>query len=501
MSGDSLPTAKDVERAFVGALLELPEALERLPLPDPDPMLFSDRRVLAVYEVILELHRAGVAVDVVSVGDSLARREHRSSGDVTAELVGLLGACPTSQHAESYLRLMRTNQAKRKLTITAGRFARLAYGNTHTRPEDVLADASAAFESMRSGIPLTDPERIYSAAELDRLTFEREAYLLEAGLVPSGGLTLFAGDVGGGKSISSLDLSLAIASGGGPAWNTTSAGGAVLYLGADNSAREMQRNLRKLAQARGLMLTDELPLWVILERFELDRPEGRLRLDGLMREREPALVVVDTVGQYAGATDLNDYASVGRLLGGVRDLADKHGAAVILVHHLNKGQGPIVRRLIDRINGSVALVGSVNDVLALTVEQTAGETVRTVTLCKGRDEPVAPMSFVMQSGPEGGLSLCYKRGDEAVAERSLSDRIRGALAEVLEGSPGRSYMRKELEVLVSGIGLKYQTRTMTAALASLETIPEVSKSRAGRSVVYSWGRPETMRLPETEAEA
>jgi len=494
MSGEILPHARELERGFIGGIVSLGRVPDGVELPAPDAMLFSDRATREALEVIVELIGAGLAVDVMTVSDALARKQGRTAAEVTAELCGWVLECGSVLSLESYLVMLRTVEAKRRVAQVLPRLNRIARGNSHTSPEQVVSAMLAEVEAVRSGVPMEEPERTYTAKELAGLTFPTEAYLLEAGLVPMSGLTLLAGDVGAGKSISSLDLSLTVSSGGGQAWHSRALGGAVLYLGADNSARELQRNLVKLAKGRGLEL--EVPLTVTLEGFALDREEGRARLERMIRARAPVLVVIDTLAHYSGESDLNDYSDVNRLLGGLRSIADRHGCALLVVHHLNKQGGPIARRLLDRVNGSVALVGAVNDVLAVTVESSAGQVTRTLTLAKGRDEPVPAISFIIESDPDGGLSLTYGRAEASAGERSLVDRLRGVILETLEQTPGRGYSRPELELIIAGLGLKHASRSMTAALGLVEAAAGVRKERQGRGVVYRWSP--AVRLPFDE---
>ena len=61
------------------------------------------------------------------------------------------------------------------------------------------------------------------------------------------------------------------------------------------------------------------------------------RLHALAQKEQPTLVVVDTLQRLIQAKDMNDYAEVTTRMDPLIRLAREIGAALILVHHSNKG--------------------------------------------------------------------------------------------------------------------------------------------------------------------
>ena len=80
-----------------------------------------------------------------------------------------------------------------------------------------------------------------------------------------------------------------------------------------------------------------------------------------MSER-PNLLVIDTLGFWAGLTDVNDYATVSKEFKPVLDFAFDKSIAVLVVHHSRKGNGTDI----DSISGSNALTGGAGNVALLT---------------------------------------------------------------------------------------------------------------------------------------
>ena len=76
----------------------------------------------------------------------------------------------------------------------------------------------------------------------------------------------------------------------------------------------------------------------------------------------PNLVVIDTLGFWAGLSDFNDYATVAKEFRPVLDFAFDTNVAVLVVHHSRKGTGADI----DTISGSNALTGGAGNVALLT---------------------------------------------------------------------------------------------------------------------------------------
>ena len=98
-----------------------------------------------------------------------------------------------------------------------------------------------------------------------------------------------------------------------------------------------------------------------------DSPTWQERLERVQayidaRSERPNLLVIDTLGFWAGLTDFNDYATVAKEFKPVLDFACGTSMAVLVVHHSRKGNGTDI----DAISGSNALTGGAGNVALLT---------------------------------------------------------------------------------------------------------------------------------------
>jgi|GEM_PF-924622 hypothetical protein len=176
--------------------------------------------------------------------------------------------------------------------------------------------------------------------------------------IPLGELVLFAGESDLGKSTVAFDLAARLSRGA--AWPDGAAGfaggGGTLIITDENRPETV---IRPRVEAAGGDLER-------IEVFEMVREPAR---DGEIRERgfclatdipmlaraleqTPGirLVILDPVSSYLGRTDSHTNAEVRGLLSPLSRLAHDRRVCILLVTHLNKGNGPAK----SRITGSVA---------------------------------------------------------------------------------------------------------------------------------------------------
>ena len=131
----AVPTAPDAERAVLGSIMIDPDALPRVRVI-LEPADFFDDGHRAVYQAILDLHKAGRPWDHVTLCAALDGRV--ADHELTALLIGV----PTALHAEHYAAGVRQARVQRFLIEASGELVKRAYqGGELSR---VLADARAA---------------------------------------------------------------------------------------------------------------------------------------------------------------------------------------------------------------------------------------------------------------------------------------------------------------------------------------------------------------------
>jgi hypothetical protein len=214
------------------------------------------------------------------------------------------------------------------------------------------------------------------------------------GLVPDG-VSILAGSKSRGKSFISLDLAVAVASGGAALGNIRCDQGDVLYLGLEDSERRIRDRMKAILQGRPVPDSlDYATEWKTvdaggiadIEAWIAAHPNGRL-------------VIIDVLAKIRGKADPSqgvyqqDYATIGPF----HALARARGVAIILVHHTNKGAAadPVLR-----ISGTMGLSGAADTTLVLSRE--AREMHGTLDV-RGRD--VAERQIALQFDADTGCVI------------------------------------------------------------------------------------------------
>ena len=192
------------------------------------------------------------------------------------------------------------------------------------------------------------------------------------GLIPTG-LTLFCGAQKIGKSWLMLKLCLCVSEGR-PLWELPTAPGDVLYLCLEDTFYRIQDRLFRL--------TDEAS-----ERLRFAVASCKLT-DGLVGQLEDylkehpgtRLIVIDTLQKIRTASKDNAYANDYGDISLLKDFADRHALAVVVVHHIRK-QGD--SDVFNRVSGTTGLTGSADATFVLEKEHRASDTASLYAI--GRD--------------------------------------------------------------------------------------------------------------------
>ena len=175
---------------------------------------------------------------------------------------------------------------------------------------------------------------------------EKPSFVVDS-LIPTG-LSLFCGSQKIGKSWLMLKLCLCVSQGI-PLWDMPTMEGDVLYLCLEDTFCRIQDRLFRLTdEASGRLhfavasckLSDGLI--VQLEDYLKDYPDSRL-------------IVIDTLQKVRTASKDNAYASDYGDISLIKDFADRHSLAVIVVHHIRKQNDSDV---FNKVSGTTGLTGS-----------------------------------------------------------------------------------------------------------------------------------------------
>jgi hypothetical protein len=180
----------------------------------------------------------------------------------------------------------------------------------------------------------------------------------------------------------------------------------------------------------------------------------------LVRERNPALVVIDPVFRLARIRDEKAYAETYQALGPLIDIARETGTHILLTHHAGKG---LKADAIDAPLGSTALGGIVSTLVV--IKRSEGyRTIQTVQRI-GVDLPETVLDFdaLTRTISLGGSKAETEQAD---AESRILDYLKQA------GEPkSQAQIREEVEGA---------TKVVWAALTALVRAGEVSKTGEGR---------------------
>jgi AAA domain len=176
------------------------------------------------------------------------------------------------------------------------------------------------------------------------------------GRIPLGKISVIDGDPGTGKSTLTLTISAKVTTGSPFPDGTRPEVGDVILLSAEDDIGD---TIRPRLEAAG---ADLERCWVLPD----VRPEGEpprppelpadlFLLEDLVKSKGAALVVVDPLMAFlAGQVDSHRDQDVRRVLASMAYMAANTGCAVLIVRHMNKGQGSALYRG----SGSIGIVGA-----------------------------------------------------------------------------------------------------------------------------------------------
>jgi AAA domain len=178
------------------------------------------------------------------------------------------------------------------------------------------------------------------------------------GRIPRGKVTVLDGDPGTGKSTLTLTITAMVTTGSPFPDGTRPERGGVLLLSAEDDVSD---TIRPRLEAAGADLDH---CWVLDEIHPGDEPPrppefptDLERLEKLIVIHGAALVVIDPLMAYlSGMVDSHRDQDVRRVMAGFKRVAERTGAAILIVRHMNKDEGG--GSALYRGSGSIGIVGA-----------------------------------------------------------------------------------------------------------------------------------------------
>lgn len=233
---------------------------------------------------------------------------------------------------------------------------------------------------------------------------EKPSFVVD-GLIPTG-LILFCGSQKIGKSWLMLKLCLCVSQGI-PLWDMPTREGDVLYLCLEDTFCRIQDRLFRLTDEASSRLhfavaSDKLSdgLIVQLEDYLKEYPDSRL-------------IVIDTLQKVRTASKDNAYASDYGDISLIKDFADRHSLAVIVVHHIRKQNDSDV---FNKVSGTTGLTGSADATFVLQQESRASNAAKLYVT--GRDTPYQEFTLRFR---DCSWELVERKEQEQIERESIPD--------------------------------------------------------------------------------
>lgn len=239
-------------------------------------------------------------------------------------------------------------------------------------PDDSLAMSFDESNSHNETTVLQPKKRFELLSALDALQPQPPIEWVVEGLISAGSVNIFYGEGGSKKTWALLDMGICVARG--DAWlNFKTQSGNVLIVDEESGRRRISRRMGEVL--RGHNADDRTPIYCVsLVAFDFGKPSDMGELYNLIVENGARLVIVDALADVMPGRDENAVKDVQPIFLHLRRIAEETQAAIIVIHHANKG---------GTYRGSTAIKGALD--LLVSVESKTGSDEITFKTEKARD--------------------------------------------------------------------------------------------------------------------
>ena len=270
----------------------------------------------------------------------------------------------------------------------------------------------------------------------------------------SQGLHILAGSPKVGKSW----LAVTVAKGE-QVWGMSVKQGTTLYLCLEDSTLRIQNRLFEI--------TEDAPASAhfTTESCILGKGLGEQLCTFLAEHPDTVLIIIDTLQMIRGANYDNTYANDYRDLSALKHIADAHGIAILLIHHLRK---ELADDVFSRISGTTAISGAVDS--SFTLVEDRRDSGKATLSCIGRD--IEYRELTLERNAENVWELV---SDSRTQPELLGGRIVILLSELMRdraefiGTPTELAERID-PVGTEGITPKKVSRLIQQSVAALSKI-------------------------------
>lgn len=490
LSAYSLPHSEETERAVLGAVLVDPTLIENVASLAVED--FFGERHKFIFSAMLTIHAKGAAVDMRTVQAELEKRDQLEKLGGVAYLASLDLELPDVGRLDTYVDVVRECSTRRRLIAACGDITRNCLDGGY--------GAGAALALAESAIANIKPPghsgrlRLVTAASI---IMTRPEFVWQS-RVPIGGVTMFAGVEGQGKTLATIAVA-AKATRGTLEGDLLGISAHVVFVGSEDDWSSM---MKPRLSAAGADL-DRVHFVKLPEGGIFAVEQDVVELENALGELDRvALVVIDPLDAHLGDNvDSHRKSEVQRSISRLAGLAQRQRCAVIGIGHLNKNE--ISKDLLVRVIGSRGFTTSPRSVLGVGPSPGGDGSERMIVLAKsnlrdksavpalrfrieGREVPhddggtveTAAVAWLGEAhGVDPNTIICIENAEERTEREEAADWLRDLLED------GQRCPCKEIERLASEAGISRATLHRARKLTSIRI--ERDESARGRPSTWS----------------
>ena len=309
-----------------------------------------------IWRSICYQYNNGNPTDVPSVIDVLKQYnllEHSGGAYYLTELIDI----PTAATAKYHARRVKECAVIRKTKELAYRFV------SQSQTSDI-SELRTEIDTLIQEMPANGaiPIKLWDVLDYVDDDSPEPKMILDEGIFPERGVLILGGQPKTGKSLVSMNIAMAIATGDKWLDFDVSHERKVLILQAENSYYNMRRRIKCMVDQQSLtrgMLTISDPA-----SLKINDHKDFCLLEDLVDEHESEVLIIDPL-VYFHSVDENDNAAMGMVMEQLRNLANNHNVAIIIVHHAKKA-GMVDSTGGSNLRGASSVFGSVDTAIILS---------------------------------------------------------------------------------------------------------------------------------------
>lgn len=372
------PHSFEAEQSVLGAILVRPEVMDRVyDLIKAEDFYRSSHS--QIYQAMVDLFDEDKPIDLVTVNERLKNRGQLVEVGGPVFLAGLSEQCGFATNAEYYAGIVREKADLRRFQSLGLLLSRACISGNGAE-----AGVLAEIRDLERRTTRNRAVQLTTGTELLAQDTATPPEIIGAGLLPQGGGAFLTGDAGIGKSLLTVEIGVRLTHGL-PLWGLpVNEAVNVLVVQSENPDYSMRFRLQRILSGLGLSEAPRLFLAPADLRLNLNNPQGRKTLGGLIEKAEAKLTILDPLISYH-TTPENDNVAFRNLLDSLTEISRPLGAALLLVHHHGRPQDGETR-----YRGAAAMKDWADLFLTLSSRKSDGRRLLSLDFVKVRHGPDRP---------------------------------------------------------------------------------------------------------------